>query len=48
MKYFLLIIGIIVLTLNAWFMSKEYDKQHWWGGVVYWGFWTLIIFMALR
>lgn len=46
MKYFLLIIWIIVVILEAWSMKKEYDKQNL-VGVVYWG-WTLISFMALN
>lgn len=47
MRYFFLVIGITVLTLNAWSMKKEYDKENL-VGVVYWGFWTLMLFMALK
>lgn len=45
-RYFLLTIGIVVIILDAWAMKKEYDKENL-VGVVYWGFWTLMMVAAL-
>ena len=46
MRYFLRTIGIVVIILDAWAMKKEYDKENL-VGVVYWGFWTLMMVAAL-
>lgn len=38
---------IVLLSLDAWSMKKEYDKQNL-VGVIYWGFWTLMMTITLR
>lgn len=37
---------IVLLILDVWSMKREYDKQNL-VGVVYWGFMTLLMIIAL-
>lgn len=47
LKNILLVIGIVALACDAWFMRNDYKKQNI-AGIIYWGFWTILVMIALK